>query len=179
MGSIDIQLGNHEGTPTCWGFTTSKNGHDQFAIEFAIEVQNDDGSARVVHMTRFGGLEGEGFQYTVQDLRTCGWTGDDLGAVQLDTAKKVRLVLEDRGYGPQIKSIYPLDGGAGGALIRKQAMDEEKKRALAAKLNARLAALPKAPGATSAGAARPAPKPAAPQLPEGFGTPAEGDDIPF
>jgi hypothetical protein len=176
MGNIDIQPGNHEGTPTCWGFTTSKNGHDQFAIEFAIETTGEDGNPRTIHMTRFGGLEGEGFQYTVQDLRTCGWVGEDLGAVQLDTAKKVRLVVFiDGEWGPKIKSIYSLDGGGGGALIRKQAMDEEKKRALAAKLNARLAQLPKTPGASSA-------KPAAAKAggaPAGFARPGDDDQIPF
>lgn len=165
---IDLQPGKYTGKPTCWGFTTTKNGYEQFAIEFAIEVHDADGVVSVVHATKFGGMEGEGFEYTVQNLRTCGWTGTDFNDVQLDTTKAVRLIVEDKGtgYGAEIKSVYPLDSG-GGVLIKKQAMAEDKKRELAARLNARLAQLPATPGAAT-------PKPNAGARPAG-----KTDDIPF
>ena len=152
MAHVDIAVGNHVGVPTCWGFTVSKNGHDQIAIEFAVRVPTADGGERVVNLTRFGGIEGQGLEYTVRDLRTCGWAGDDLARIELDTKTPVRLVVADKGYGPEIRSIYALDGTGG--LIAKQAMPAERQRELVARLNARLASLPTPTAA-------PKPKPAA------------------
>lgn len=176
--SIEIAEGYYEGTPVCGGFIRTKNGHDQFAI--AVLVHREDGST--FEMTKFSGFDGEMLEWLVRDLRTCGWAGDDINEVELDTTIRVRVrIVIDGEYGPKLKSIFPLDGAGSGALIKKQAMPEDRKKIIAAKLNQQIKALAAAgkDAKPTAGAngARPKAKPAAAEF---YGSEkGSDDDIPF
>jgi hypothetical protein len=175
MSNIEINEGYYTAKPTACGMTVSKNGHDQFAIECAIEVA-EEGGTRTVHMTKFGGLEGEGLEYTMRDAETCGCdVSQDIREWQVDPTKTIRVrVIIDGQYGAKLKSIFPLDGG-GGVLIQKQAMAEDRKAAVASAVNQRLAALrakagqASGPKAKNGAAPKPAPQPQA----------SEDDGLPF
>jgi hypothetical protein len=110
--SIDIAEGYYDRQAHLLGLTSSKNGHDQFAIEVAIEVPDtsaEDGK-RVVHMTKFGGLENdESLGYTARDAETCGCdVTKDIREWTVDTGRAVRVHVVDNGeYGMKLKSIFP------------------------------------------------------------------------
>jgi hypothetical protein len=173
--SIDIAEGYYTAKPTCSGLTSSKNGHDQFAIEVAIEVPDtsaEDGK-RVVHMTKFGGLENdESLGYTARDAETCGCdVTKDIREWTVDTGRAVRVHVVDNGeYGMKLKSIFPADP-PGGVLVKKQAMADDRKAVVAQSVNERLAAL-----RAKSGKSGPAPTPARKPPPQVIGN---EDDIPF
>lgn len=163
MSNINLPDDYYIARPTAWGYTKSRNGYEQFAIEFSIRF--DDGGS--IEMTHFIGIQNEkGQEIMEKSCRTCGWTGSDFGAIELDVNADVRLKIEKDGeYGSKIKFIDPVDGARGGGLIARQRMQASEQASLVAKLNARAktrpaaapsAAAPARP-ATAATNARPAP----------------------
>jgi hypothetical protein len=174
MSTIDtsnIANGFYNAKPTCAGLTKSKNGHDQFAIEFAIEIEDQ---AEPVVMTTFCGLDGTkqiqrkdgstttSLEITMDQAELCGVdTSLDLRqwGESIDTNAQVRVKVEWEEYNgesnPRIRGVYP-PGGSGG-LIKKNAMDDSSAAAVATKLNAQIKALRAKRGAS--GGARPATTP--------------------
>jgi hypothetical protein len=185
---IEIQDGYYDARPTFCGLTVSKNGHDQFAIECAIEVPLQDGTTRTVHLTKFNGLSteplpagGSQLEFTMGDADRCGCNVDgDIREWMVDQNRKVRVKIVNDEYGPKLKSIF--DESSSGGLIRKQAMDDGRKAVVAESLNARIKAMraKQAAQGNTKSAPRPASKPAANGPPNDWNTPSPAsDDIPF
>lgn len=180
----DIPEGYYAAKPTECGMTRSKNGHEQFAIECAFEVPDDTApeGKRTVHLTKFGGLDGEGLEYTVRDAETVGCdTSLDIREWRVDPTRVVRVkVVIDGEWGAKLKSIFPADGAGGGALIRKQAMDEAQKASVAERVNARIAALKaRGGGATHGRNAAAPPRNSGKSEPAGFGRDVDDSEVPF
>jgi hypothetical protein len=169
IDNTNIANGFYNAKPTCAGLTKSTNGHDQFAIEVAIEIEDQ---AEPVVMTLFSGLDTSKvitrrdgstttqLEITMEQAERCGidtsldirqWAGS------LDTERPIRVKVEADDYGPKLKGIYE-PGGAGG-LIKKQAMDDASAAAVASKLNAQIKALRAKRGAQVGGAKPSAPTP--------------------
>jgi hypothetical protein len=153
--------------PNVWGLTETANGKEQFAIEFEITEPESDQAGKLI--TWFGGFEGDGFKWTTEAMRKCGWDGGDIRAVELST--EVRIVVRHEEYNgnwnAKVKFINGVDeqhGGSPGYLIEKQAMSDEKKAAFAREFAARMKA--------SQGAQKPAAPAARPGVPARPGAPA-------
>lgn len=136
--------GYYMAKPTAWGLIiTEKNHVEQFAIECAVMLTADDGTEYTVSFTKFGGLDGEGLQYTMQDAEICGakvYEEEDIRKWELDKTKTVKVhVVADGQYGPKLKSIFGPDSG--GILIGKLKMDEATAAERAPGINERIAAL--------------------------------------
>lgn len=168
----EIDEGTYAAKPTCCGLTVSKNGYDQFAIEVAIDLVNSQTKeTRTVHMTKFGGLDDGGLEYTVRDAETCGCdTTQDIRRWAIDPTREIRGKIVVDEYGPKLKSIFPADG----VLIKKQAMDDARKASVAKSTNARIAAL------RNRDVSLPDAMKTTPQTPQRFETNSnDDDDIPF
>lgn len=140
---MELKADYYTAKPTCCGLITTKNGFDQFAFEVAIKLTDEaTGETETKYMTKFSGLDGQGLEYVMQDAETCGCnTSQDIREWMVDPKRSIRVKLEvDGEYGLKLKSIFPMDGG-GGAIIKKQAMGEARKAAVAESVNARIAAL--------------------------------------
>lgn len=174
-----------EGKPTAWGWIeSSKSKVEQYVIEFAVARTDDQGAPRVDSIVKTQTVTtDEQMGYVLQDLRTCGWDGADPDNIELDVNRTVRLVITTDEHGDKVKSIYPLEGGGlGKYLLSKQAMPEDRKRAVTDRLRAAMAAS----GTTTATKpTTPRARPAASNggnnnrdeiPPDSFGG---GDDIPF
>lgn len=71
--------------------TESKEGKPQIAVEFEIE-----GGDRIAWWSGF--VSDKAIQYTLNGLRTCGWSNDDLTDLQGITNNEVELVIEHHTY---------------------------------------------------------------------------------
>lgn len=107
--------------------TESKNGKPQVRMSFKL----DDGS----RFTHYASLSGGALQYTVEQMRTCGWDGrafDDLSS--FGQGKAVVLVVDDEEYEGKTRAKVKFinEPGKRGAPVKGGMLDE---------LNARLAEL--------------------------------------
>lgn len=145
---MDIEAGYYDATCTAVGLVVSKNkGAAQLGIEMSVHAEKDaEGNVtRAVRMTKFGGLEGEGLQYTLQDAENVGCTGDDVAEFEktFDPNRVVRVHVIHDDYGAKLKSIFgPNTGGAPvGFLINQNRMDEEDAVRVAREVNAKMKAI--------------------------------------
>ena len=193
MNDRSVPNGYYNAKPTFCGLTKSKNGFDQFAIEFNIEVPESE----PVTLTNFCGLSTDPLQngscsleITMEQAEACGVdTSKSIAEWMIDPERVVRVKIENDDYGSKIRGVYK--PGGNGALIRQQAMDDAQKKSVASALDQHIKALRMKQAAN--GGPRPMPKPAAKPKPAtrpangapgndfgDVGGPAPADDdIPF
>lgn len=159
----------YDAKPVCWGFTETKSGVPQYAIEFDVTAFSEAGpeTVPVIHKQGFGNEKG--LEILTEQLRTCGWKGSDFNAIELDKDTVVRIKIEqDPQYGTKVKGVYAKNGSSA---VQRYALADDKRKAVAAELNERLRQMGLAAPATSpvsvANPAHPsnASKPAAPAAP--------------
>lgn len=156
----------YDAKPVCWGFTKTKNDVPQYAIEFEVTVFSEAGPETVSVLHKQGFANEKGFEILTEQLRTCGWTGSDFNTIELDKDTAVRIKIEqDQQYGTKVKGVYPKNNSSA---VQRYALDDDKKKAVAAELNERLRQMGlAAPAASAVSVANPAhpsnaAKPAAP-----------------
>ena len=165
MEPRDLQEGYYDAKPSCWGFTETKNGTPQYAIEFEVFAQSEAGPETVLVLHRQGFSNDKGVEILTEQLRACGWTGSDFNAVELDKETVVRVSIGHDDYGAKIKGVYAKNGSSA---VQRYALADDKKKAVAAELNERLRQIGlAAPAASAVSVANPAhpsnaAKPAAP-----------------
>ncbi len=155
-GTFRARAGKHE-------LCLSSKGNDQIAVKFEITEEGYEGQS----ITRFFSFTDAAQKYSLEALRLCGWTGDDLSADPLpglgDT--EVLLVLEYETYEGKehlrVKYVNALDGG-----LNVKGMDPAAKKKFAARMKGAAIASRQAVNGT----AKPAPK---------SREPGEDDDIAF
>lgn len=135
MEARDLQEGYYEAKPYCWGFTETKNGTPQYAIEFEVFAHSEAGPETVLVLHRQGFSNDKGVEILTEQLRACGWTGSDFGAVELNKETLVRVLIGHDDYGVKIKGVYPKNGSSA---VQRFALAEDKRKAVAAELNERL-----------------------------------------
>lgn len=132
---------------------TSDNGKDFIAISFDVDFE--DGSVEGITAYQYFSTEGAAKQ-SIKALRNCGWTGDDLSA---DLAAdgfgscEVELDLAEEEYtnptsGETSKSLKVRWINRPGGPVIANPMDDQKKKAFAAKM--RGLAMANKPAASSA-----------------------------
>jgi hypothetical protein len=160
--------------PTSWGLSDGDPGKEQFAIAFKILDGADQGRT----ITWFGTFASDAaFEYTVKQIKKCGWTGSDLTAVEL-SSEPVSILIEDEEFEGKVRTKVKAVGNGGGGI--KQ-MDQNRAKSFAAKMAQRIKAFDVKNG-TGAPAARPTQqRQSIPQRPpqQWSGEGSDDSDIPF
>lgn len=153
--SLPMEKSRYRAKAVSWDLGEASTGTPQAGIEFEIQ----DGDHKGERISGYFALSDAAAEYTLEKLRNCGWTGSDIGDL-LDkvvsatmAANVVELVVEPE---DQVKNGQPVtDEETGevkrrlriqfvnrsGGLAIKKTMSDDGKRALAAKMRAKLAAL--------------------------------------
>lgn len=139
MAQDRILDGYYTAKPTCWGFTKTKKGYDQFAIEFSIRVTDESGIEGDRVLTWFQGFDQDiGLKILRDGLDACGWNGD-FENIELNKDADVRVKVETDSHGQKIKSVY---SASSQGLVTKYGISEGEAKSIAATLNARMRAIP-------------------------------------
>lgn len=178
--------GKHKAKPVGASLGFTKDNKEQVGI--VLEIIEGDATGQTI--TRYGSFSDAALPYTLKDLRTCGWVGDDLSdlsSVGGDGGVAVEIVIGQEEYPAgsgqwhdKVKFINAL--GAGGAGLAKP-LDATQAKAFAARMRNNVRALEAANGTLAKPAPKPAPKPKPASQPpphDDRDAPAPPDDeIPF
>lgn len=168
---MSYEQGWVKAVPTAWGLSGEEIGKEQFAIAFKILEGADTNKT----ITWYGTFASDAaFEYTVKQIKKCGWTGSDLSTAEL-AEEPVSILIEDEEFEGKVRTKVKAVGSGGGGV--KQ-MDPNRARTFALKMQQRIKAFDAKNGTGSS-----ATKPTTRQQNGGQRTPAAnddpGDDIPF
>ncbi len=137
----DIADGTYKAKAVDWALGETKAGKPQIAVTFQL---TGEGAPRI---TYYGSFSDAAYEYTVQRLRVCGWTGDDLTQLDSIGTHEVELVIKADTYEGKTRAKVQFINrpGEGGGL--KSKMTEASAREFAAVMKAKIAALGKVPAA--------------------------------
>ncbi len=163
-----IAAGTYRATPTCWGLGESKNGTEQFVIEFKL------GDGMKIEAYLFFSTE-KNTKRSIQSLRYCGWTGNDIRDVQ-DLDSDVEIVVEHEEYNGKMRAKVLWINALGGNVSKQVKMAPDKAKAFAEKLRASIAEVDAKDGAPT-----PKPKKVENVVADSFRGEESGDDsgLPF
>jgi hypothetical protein len=156
----------------------SKGGAEQLALRFEVTAGDKAGA----QITEFLSFSDAALKYTVEKMRTCGWSGADLADLETLGSTEVEIVVrmkQDPGYEPRMRVQF-INSVGGGAVAVKSALSDSEKRAFAAKMRAAILGLDPSRASQHAAARPQAPArpPAQPQRrPEP--PPVDDGDVPF
>lgn len=152
-----IHEGKYVGIPTAAVLAETSKGDPQVAIAFDLpEVETS--------LTYFGFFTEKTERRTIETLRYCGWTGNDitdLSSVGSDPSVRVELVVEVDEYNGETRNKIAWVNRPGGIALTKP-LDVAKKAQLKARLAGLVVDVTKSTGANAAfhaSADAPAPKP--------------------
>ncbi len=117
----------------------TSNGNDQIVIDLDLFELGEKVSTFLVFTDKAA-------QYSLDRLRACGWTGDDLSNLSGIDANEVDVSVKyEMWEGQERMKVQILTGG--GAVKLKDQLDDKGKKAFAAKYRdlAKTVAAPKAP----------------------------------
>ncbi len=187
-----LTAGKHIAIARSWDFGLTQNKTEQVAVEFEILEGEDAGE----FITWYGFFTVDAEDRTLESLRNCGWSSNNVIALEGMGSRRVSLDIGDEEYKgkthSRVKWVNRL-GGNGVKLAIK--MDDQARRFLAARLQEKAAAMPSLPpegepaklgtsGPTPAAAPPPSSPPPA-RAPDRFSgpygdpPPRGDDDIPF
>lgn len=162
---MPIQDGTYRAKARTWALAESSKGTPEVAVEFLFSSPDFAGAGITWH----GYLSEGAFKRTVESLRHCGWTGDDLTDLAgLDT-NEVDLVIANEEYEGETHPKVRWVNKAGGLAV-KSVMTPEKAKSFAAAMKGQIRALDIAKG----GGAKPNG-----QRPPAASAPMDDSDIPF
>lgn len=127
------------------------NTHTPF-VGVTFEVRFDDGQTDTVNWS--GWLTDKAYARTIEALRAMGWEGDDLADLSGIDKNEVEIVTEWDGDDGQYVRVKWVNGTRRG-MSEQARLSPDQKRALAAKMRSRIAAL----GAKQAQGQQPAQQP--------------------
>ena len=150
-----------------FGFTNT--GTEQVAVVFEVV---EDGEFQGERIAWFGFFTEATAERTIQALRVCGWTGDDLGDLSGFDANEVELVVEHEEYQGKTTAKVKWVNKIGNRVVLKHKMTDAQRAELAKRMKG-LAISTRKPAAAS-----PAPaqnKPATKSTANGKGYPEDWD----
>jgi hypothetical protein len=109
---------------------SSKNKTEQIAVQFELL----DGSHAGHFITWFGYFTEAARDRTFENLRICGWVGDDILTLTGMGSCKVSLVIEDEHYNGKTNSRVRWVNRLGGSVRMGATMDEAHRRQFAARM---------------------------------------------
>lgn len=144
----DIAPGTYRAQVESTELGESSQGTPQIAIRFALLDGENIGKT----ITAFRFFSDRATQYAMKDLRTCGWTGDDVSEEPLPgvIGTEVELVLEEEEYEGKVRVKVKWINSPNGVRTGNP-LDPKRRKALGAKLKgaavaSRSAAPPKTNG---------------------------------
>lgn len=164
----------------------SKNGKPQAVVNFEI-LDGEEAGRRIAW---FGYFTEKTAARTVEALRYCGFTGDDLAAATVQPLEQeVEIVVNHETYeGKTSAKVQWVNRAGGGGFKLEKPMDRNGLNRFAAQMKNAVRQVPESPGAKAERGAKPAAPPAGDQgepSPSGgwggstAGAPIKDDDIPF
>ena len=141
---------------------TSKGG-EQVAVEFQVyDAEGVPGES----ITWYGYFTEKTFERTIESLRLCGWTGNDLSDLSGVDANEVSLTIENEEYNGTTRSKVQWVNAPGAGLTLKEQLSPEEATSFAQRMKGRIVAMsangarrPSAVQARNASALRPEPPP--------------------
>lgn len=135
-------------------FGETKNGNPQVVVNFEIL----EGEQKGRRISWFGYFTDKTTQRTVESLRYCGFTGNDLAAATyMPLDQEVQIVIDHEEYNGKWSAKVQWVNKAGGGLFKlDKPMDKRGLERFAAQMRGAVAAIPDAPGKKAERAQRPA-----------------------
>lgn len=163
---MEMQDGIYKGRARTWALAESpEKKTPEVAVEFEFTSPGFEGQSSTWH----GYLSEKAFDRTIESLRICGWTGDDLADLAgLDT-NEVNLVVKNEEYNGKTYPKIQFVNRPGGLAV-KEPMAPDKAKSFAASMRSRIRAIDAANGRKA--------KPANGTRPSD-GDAINPDDIPF
>jgi len=155
--SNSLIAGKYRAKPISAGLGFTKGGDQSPPKEcVAVRFEVTEGELTGEQITWYGYFTDAAQQYTMANLRTCGWTGDDLYDLSsIDGTGDVSIVLVDDDFNGKVTLKVKYINAPGGGAMLNAPMDDAQRKAFAAKM--RGAAVASRQGAPKP-AAKPAPK---------------------
>lgn len=151
---MELNDGKYRAKATAWTLAESGQGTPEVAVAF----QFSDPDLGNKSITWHGYLSDKTYQRTVESLRICGWTGDDLSDLAGLDANEVELVVENEEYEGEVNPKVRWVNRIGGGLAVKAPMTPEKAKTFAASMRTKIRAFdaaakakPKAKASNGAG----------------------------
>lgn len=125
-------------------FGQSKKGDEQVAIGF--EFLDEAGQPANVHMTYFGMFGDNSIDFTVEALRNCGWSGDDLAELPAlaesgGLASEVQLVVVHETYeGVRRAKVKFVNRAGGGKIKLERPLDSSSLSSFAQRMRSKVRA---------------------------------------
>src|SRR4051812_31922480 len=151
---LPMQKARYRAKAVSWQLGEASTGTPQVGIEFEVQ----DGEHQGERISGYFALSDAAAKYTLEKVRNCGWTGNDICELDDATASAsmaaniVELVVEPEFQIKEGRTVVDEDGkikerlriqfvNRGGGLAMKKPMTEDKKKLLAAKMRGTLAAI--------------------------------------
>lgn len=145
--------------------TAQGTGTEQVAVQFRIWEGPDEGST----ISEYLALTDAALPYSIEKLRTCGWTGDDISDLSMIAGTRVRLKIIHEEYNGRSKARVKFIN----AWREPKKLEAEAQRGIADRLRSKIAALDAAAGRAVASSSNGGGPPGEDPPPPG------DDDIPF
>jgi len=150
-----------------FGFTNT--GTEQVAVTFEVV---EDGEFQGERIAWFGFFTEATAERTIQALRVCGWTGDDLSDLSGFDANEVELVVEHEEYQGKTTAKVKWVNKVGNRVVLKHKMSDAQRTELAKRMKGLAVSTRKHP---AAGAAPTTTKPPTKSQSNGKGYPEDWD----
>jgi hypothetical protein len=175
-------------------FAETKKGDEQIVLGFEITDPSRPDEVGM-HISYFGTFGPNSIDFTVDAIRACGWTGDDVSEVPAlaeagQLANEVRLKIEHETYEGKLRAkVKFVNKVGGGAKIKlERTLDDDRVKRFAASMKSRIRAAGR--DGAQAGSRPPAQqqtqRSTAPRSSGGYqgggahpNAPGNNDDIPF
>lgn len=119
-----------------YGLGTTAGGKEQLAVRFEVQDPETPGQS----FTWYAYFTDAALERTIESLRHCGWTGDDLSDLSGIERNEVSIVVEDEEYEGKVRAKVRWVNALGG-LALKSRMEGGQAKAFAASLKDRIRGL--------------------------------------
>lgn len=177
-----VSKGTYPAVARKWDLGTTKSQREDNQV-VAVQFEIMEGEFAGSFLTWRGYFTEKAEKRTLESLRHCGWTCNDLSVLTGMGSTQVEIVVDDE-QGQDGKTYTKVQwvnraGGAAGIKLNAP-MDERQKKAFAARMKGAAAGVPVGGGPAAKAAPPPSRGEQRRSEPEDFGIPAGADDeIPF
>ena len=174
----NLIAGKYRAKPTEAGLGFTKGNEDGSNKKECVAVRFEvtEGELQGEGITWYGYFTDKAVEYTMVNLRTCGWTGDDLADLSsINGSADVVIVLVEEEFNGEtsLKVKYINDPNSGGLMLNAP-MDEAARKTVAAKMRGAAVASRQGNPAAKVASKPAAPKDAHPFAPGNGNDPTEG-----
>jgi len=130
MSLVD-QEGSFKAKVVSKDYCRAKSGAEQLAVRFEVV----DGPQAGHQITEFLSFSEAALKYTVEKMRTMGWSGIDLADVETLGSNEVEIVVRAEEWEGQSRMRVAFINAVGGAsMALKSALNESERKAFAARM---------------------------------------------